>query len=54
MPSEVRSQNPWKWQVREDAVEPAGQPPVGVAEQVHHGRHQHGAQDERVEGDCHG
>ncbi len=37
--------------MREAAVQPAGQPPVGVAEQVHHGRHEHGAQDERVQRD---
>src|SRR5215472_19275551 len=49
----------WGWcvlwgfdgQVRKQAVFPAGEPPVGVAEQVHCGRHQHGAQDERIEGD---
>src|SRR5215469_65795 len=38
-------------QVREQPIFPAGQPPVGVAEQVHRGRDEHGAQDERIEGD---
>src|SRR5215470_2088842 len=38
-------------QVRQTAVQPAGQPPVGVAEHVHEGRYQHSAQDERVQRD---
>ena len=36
---------------RQHAVEPARQPPVAVAEHVHHRGHEHGAQDERVEED---
>ena len=49
----------WGWgclwgldgQVREAPVEQAGQPPVGVAEDVHRRGDQHGAQDERVQRD---
>jgi len=41
-------------QVREGAVEPAGQPPVRPAGQVHEGGDEQGAQDERVEQDCGG
>jgi len=37
--------------VREKSVFPAGQPPVGVAEQVHRGGDQYGTQDERIESD---
>ncbi len=34
---------------RQPPVEPAGQPPVGAAEQMHEGGDQEGAQDEGVE-----
>src|SRR5580700_5989819 len=36
-------------QAREDAVQPAGQPPVGAAGQVHEGGDEDGAQEEGVE-----
>ncbi len=38
-------------EVGEYAVEPAGQPPVGAAGQVHQGGHEEGAQEEGVEQD---
>ena len=38
--------------MRETAVQPGGQPPVRLAEQLHHRRHEH-AQDERVQRDRH-
>src|ERR1700689_2886419 len=38
-------------EVREDAVEPAGQPPVRAAGQVHQGGDEEGAQEEGVEQD---
>ena len=34
---------------RDHAVQPARQPPVAVAEQLHHGRHEHHAHDRRVD-----
>src|SRR5690606_2951311 len=36
---------------RQTGVQPAGQPPVGAAEEVHEGGDEQGAQDEGVQGD---
>src|SRR5450756_1437425 len=38
--------------MRHAPIDRARQPPVGPPEEVHHGRHEHGAQHEGVEEDC--